>query len=393
MKIQTSERMSHFGPGAFAELAGLKHALMAEGRPVIDLSIGSPDTPPPMDIRTAVSEEAQKPGNYVYSLGDLPELRRAAQSWYARRYGVPLDADREILSLYGAEDALVHFLLAFVNPGDKVLVPNPYFPAVMAGVHLAGAQPVFMPLRAENNFLIDLSAISETDAEAAKVMIVSYPNNPTSAVAPDRFYEALVRFAQKYNILVLHDNAYSEMVYDGPLGKSFLCFDGAKEVGVEINSLSKTYSIPGARLAFLVGNADAVTAYARLKSNLDLGSFLPTQYAAIAALNGDQACVEELRTLYKLRRDALVNSLRKIGLSPLPCHGTLFVWVKLPDGWTDDQAFARALLAETGVLLAPGCIFGSEGRGYLRFSLMCSEAQLRKAAAAIGASSLLHGPA
>lgn len=389
MEFPTSERMKYFGAGVFAELAGWKHAFEAEGCPVIDLSIGSPDTPPSLDVREAASKEALRPYNYAYSLGDLPELRQAAQAWYYGRYGVLLDPEKELLSLYGAEDGLVHFLLAFVDPGDKVLVPNPYFPAVLSGVRLAGAEPVFMPLRLENDFLIDFSAIAPADADKAKVMVVSYPNNPTSATAPDSFYAELIAFAKRYNILVLHDNAYSEMVYDGPPGKSFLEFEGAKEVGVEINSLSKTYSMPGARLAFLAGNAGIVAAFARLKSNIDLGSFLPTQYAAIAALTGDQCHVDDLRALYRSRRDVLAQALTEIGVPPIPCHGSLFMWVRLPERREDDKAFVHSLFQKTGVLLAPGSAFGSEGRGYVRLSLMCNADILCTAVQKIAGSGLL----
>lgn len=390
MKIPISSRMEHFlAPGVFTELAERRRALEAEGRQVIDLSIGSPDLPPSLDIREAVSQTALKPWSYGYSLGDLPELRRAAQSWYYGRYGVLLDPERELLGLSGAQDGLVHFLLAFTEPGDKVLVPDPCFPAVMTGVRLAGAEPVFLPLREENGFLIDFPGISPKDAAAAKVIFVSYPNNPTGATAPDSFYRDLIAFAAKYGILVLHDNAYSDMVFDGPPGRSFLEFEGAKDVGVELNSLSKSYSIPGARMAFLAGNAGIVSVFARLKSSLDLGAFYPAQRAAIAALTGDQADVEDLRRLYARRRDVLTAGLREAGLSPAPCRGSLFIWSRLPEGIQDDRAFVLELLARSGVLLAPGSAFGSEGRGRVRASLMCREPALREAARRIGESGLL----
>ena len=390
MRIPVAGRMQHFESGIFAELAGMKRQLEAEGRKVIDLSIGSPDSAPPQHVRRTLSERALDEKSYGYTLGDIPELREAAAGWYRRRYGVALDADREVLSLYGAEDGLVHFCLAVADPGDTVLVPDPYFPAFLTGVHLAGATPVFMPLREENEFLIDFGAIPEETARRAKLMIVSYPNNPTSAVAPDAFYRELIEFARVYEIIVLHDNAYSDLVYDGPPGKSFLAFDGAKEVGVELNSLSKPYSLAGARLAFCVGNAELIRLFARLKSNLDLGSFLPTQHAAIAAISGDQSCVALLREHYRRRRDVLSGALSEIGWHAAPCHATLFLWARLPGGRKDDRVFVRELLEQSGVLLSPGSAFGEQGSGYVRFSLMQNEDTLRAAASAIADSALLR---
>ena len=389
LKVIPSQRMQYYRAGIFAELAGLRRELEAGGHPTIDLSIGSPDTPPALPVCQALARAAAEPDSYGYSLGDLPELRQAAAGWYDRRYGVRLDPQEEILFLSGAQDGLVHFFLAFLNPGDTVLVPDPCFPAVLAGVRLAGATPVFLPLRQENDFLIDLSAIPEPVARAAKLLVFSYPNNPTTAVAPDSFYRELIEFAARHNILLLSDNAYSEIVFDGRRGRSLLEFPGGMEQGVEFNSLSKAYSIPGARMAFCMGRADAVQTFARLKSNLDLGSFLPVQRAAIAALTGDQSGIARLRRLYQSRRDALRGALEQIGLQPVPCQGTLVMWLPLPARWADDRRFVLELLHRSGVVLAPGSAFGTQGAGYVRLSLMHPEQTLCEAVQRMADSRLL----
>ena len=379
MTIHTAERMRHFRPGVFSSLAAMKRKRLSEGLEVIDFSIGSPNIPPPLPIRQTLVDSAMDGCNYVYSLGDLPELRRAAAGWYTGRYGVELDPETEILSLYGSQDGLAHFFLAMADPGDLVLVPDPFFPSFVAGARLAGARLGFLPLRPENDFLIDLDAIPEDVADEAKIMVVSYPNNPTSATAPDSFYRDLIRFAERHSVMILHDNAYSDLVYDGPPGKSFLAFEGAKDVGVEFNSLSKTYSLAGARMGFCLGNREICRAMSLLKSNVDLGSFLGVQKAAIAALAGDQRSVAELRAAYRHRRDVLCQELCGIGWECRPAAATLFMWVPLPGRLRDSETFVRQLFEKTGVLMLPGSALGSMGEGFVRLSLVQDEANMRKA--------------
>ena len=380
--------MEYFAPGVFAELAGWRRSAEAAGRRVLDLSVGSPDVPPALDVRETLSAAALGRGSYAYTLGDLPELRFAAADWYAGRYGVELDPERELCSLCGSQDALVHFFLAFTDPGDTVLVPDPCFPAVLTGLRLAGAEPAFLPLRAEMGYLPDLDAVAPELAARAKVLVLSYPNNPTGAAAPDDFYRRALDFCRKNGILLLHDNAYSELVYDGVPGRSILEFPDARDTAVELNSLSKSCSMPGARMAFLLGNAGVVQAFSRLKSNLDLGAFAPVQLAAIAALEALPETAQSNLLLYRGRRDALCRALTEAGLPPESCRGGLFVWARLP-GAGGDRAFARALFDRTGVLCVPGSAFGREGRGFVRFSLMLREELLCEAARAAAESGLL----
>ena len=388
MIFPASRKMEYFTPGVFAELAGWRHEAEAAGRTVLDLSIGSPDVPPALDVRKVLSAAALDRACYGYTLGDIPELRLAAADWYAGRYGVELDPARELCSLAGSQDALVHFFLAFTDPGDAVLVPDPCFPAVLTGLRLAGAEPIAMPLRAENGYLPDLDAVAPEDRARARVMVLSYPNNPTGAIAPDGFYRAALDFARENRILLLHDNAYSELVYDGVPGRSILEFPGARDVAAELNSLSKSCCMPGARMAFLLGNAGVVETFSRLKSNLDLGAFEPVQLAAIAALETLPETAPDNLLRFRGRRDALCRALTEAGLPPEPCHGGLFVWARLPGAW-DDREFARALFERTGVLCAPGSAFGRSGRGFVRFSLMLPEERLCAAARAVGESGLL----
>ncbi len=389
MPIPVSRRMKDFSPGIFAELAEKKLALKAAGRNVTDLSVGSPDLRPSRAVMESLAEASLQPENYAYSLGDLPELKQAACSWYKKRYGVSLEPC-QVVSLYGSQDALVHALFAFTDPGDKVLIPDPYYPAVMTGVKLAGCVPVYTPLREENAFLPDFSGISDRDARDAKVIVASYPNNPTTAVAPDSFFSDLIAFALKYDLLIIYDNAYSDITFDGIPGRSLLEFDGASEAGIELNSLSKTYSVPGVRGAFALGNKEAVEKIALLKSNLDLGSFIPTQKAVITALSGDQSDVAVSREIYRNRRDVMTRALAGTGLLPVHSEGTPFLWIKLPADYPDDRAFVFRLLEKTGVILSPGSAFGREGAGYVRAALMQNETVLTEAAESIKGCGILQ---
>lgn len=389
--MEFSKRMDRFGESVFTVLKNRRTAVEARGQTVIDLSIGAPNIPPAPHIMKVLSEETQKPENYIYAIVDRPELLEAVAQWYQRRYGVELDPETEITSVLGSQEGLSHIGLSILNEGDVVLLPEPCYPVFADGAALGGGELHYMPLLEENNYIIDLNAIPEDLARRAKLMVVSYPNNPTCALAPDSFYDDLIAFAKKYDIIVIHDNAYSELVYDGAVCGSFLRHPGAKEVGVEFNSLSKTYGMAGARIGFCVGNREVVGNLRTLKSNLDFGVFLPVQKAAIAAITGDQSCVEEVRKAYTRRRDFLVDELGKIGWKIKKPAGTMFVWAKIPETWSSSEEFCIALLERAGVLVTPGSAFGKLGEGYVRFALVRTEEEMRQAVDRIAASGVLEG--
>lgn len=373
-----SKRMNLFGESVFTVMKNRRTAVESRGMEVIDFSIGAPNIPPAPHVTKVISEEALKPENYLYAIVDQPELLDAVITWYHRRYGVSLTRE-QITSVLGSQEGLSHIGLSILDEGDVVLLPEPCYPVFRDGCALAGADIHYMPLLEENDYIIDLDAIPEDIARKAKLMVVSYPNNPTCALAPDSFYEALIAFAKKYDIIVIHDNAYSELVYDGNTCGSFLRFPGAMDVGVEFNSLSKTYGMAGARVGFCIGNKDIVENLRTLKSNLDFGIFLPIQKAAVAAITGDQGCVEEVRNAYAQRRDYLVEELGKIGWHIEKPAGTMFVWAKLPEGWNGSEEFCIALLERAGVSITPGSAFGALGEGYVRFALVRSQEEMRRA--------------
>ncbi len=377
--MKQSKMMSSFGESIFTQLAVMRRAREAAGGWVCDLSIGSPNVPPAPHLLDVISEEVKKPENYKYAIKDLPELQEAVAAWYKNRYSVTLDPETEISSLLGSQEGLTHIEMALVDHEDVVLVPDPCYPAFADGVRIAQSQLRYMPMRAENGYLIDLREIPAEDAKRAKMMIVSYPNNPTSALAPDRFYHDLIAFAREYDIIVLHDNAYSDLVFDGNSAGSFLRFDGAKEIGVEFNSLSKTYGLAGARIGFCVGNAEVVQAVKTIKSNMDYGMFAPVQRMAIAAISGDQSCVAETRAAYEHRRNVLIDGLNEIGWKAELPAATMFAWVRIPEGYDSSETFARTLFEKSGVLVAPGSAFGPSGEGFVRLALVQDEAAIRRA--------------
>jgi LL-diaminopimelate aminotransferase len=381
--------MERFGDSVFTVLKNRRSALEAQGRRVIDLSIGAPNIPPAPHVLKALTEAAAKPENYIYAIVDKPELLEAVSGWYGRRYGVDLDPATEIVSVLGSQEGLSHIGLSLLNEGDVVLLPEPCYPVFADGAALAGAELHYMPLREENDYLIDFSEIPENIARRAKLMIVSYPNNPTCALAPDSFYDDLIAFAKKWNILVIHDNAYSELVFDSEPCGSFLAHPGAKEVGVEFNSLSKTYGLAGARIGFCVGNKQVVGNLRTLKSNLDFGVFLPVQEAAIAAISGDQGCVAETRAAYKRRRDFLISGMKELGWDITPPAGTMFVWAKIPDKFASSEECCLELLDKAGVLVTPGSAFGALGEGYVRMALVRTEEEMQWAMDAIRESGVL----
>ena len=387
--MQFAKRMDAFSVGIFNQLAETRARRLSQGLPVVDLSVGAPNIPPAPHVMQALSQSALNPENYLYALSDTQPLRRAVSDWYQRRYHVALDPDTEILSLLGSQEGLAHIALSIVDPGDTVLVPDPCYPVFADGPRLAGAEIYYMPQRPENGYIIDLDEIPPAVAQRAKLMVVSYPNNPTAVTAPPAFYTKLIEFAKRYDIIVLHDNAYSELVFDGQTCGSFLAYPGAKEVGVEFNSLSKTYGMAGARCGFCVGNPEVVAKLKLLKSNMDYGMFLPIQQAAIAAITGDQHCVETTRLGYQSRRDVLVDGLNALGWQVEKPAATMFVWAKLPQGYTDDTAFVLTLLDACGLLCVPGSAFGPSGKGHVRMALVQENSAVRSALSRLADSGLL----
>ena len=389
MNMQFARRMEQFGAGIFNVLDEKRREREAAGKKVYNLSIGTPDFSPAPHVMEALSQAARKPEDYRYALSERPELLEAVQNWYRRRYQVELARD-EIMAVYGSQEGIAHIGWAICDPGDVVLVPDPGYPIFEMGPMLCGAKTVRYPLLPENHYLPDLSAIDPAVAREAKMMVVSYPMNPVSVAAPQSFYEELVAFAQKYNIMILHDNAYSEIVFDGREGRSFLAIPGAKEVGVEFNSLSKTYNLTGARISFVLGNRDMVQHFRTLRSQIDYGIFLPIQIAAEAALNGSQDGVEAQRLAYQARRDALCGGLRAIGWHVPDSHGSMFVWAPIPTGYASSMEFCMELIEKANVICTPGSSFGPSGEGYVRFALTMPVEQIQEAVSAIAASGMIH---
>lgn len=390
MEIKFAGRMDGFQPGIFNVLDGRKNERLAQGKPVYNLSIGTPDFLPEPHVVEAMARAASDPANYRYSLGETPELAAAVRGWYARRYGVALGAD-ELTAVYGSQEGLAHIGWALCDPGDVVLVPDPGYPIFELGPQLCGAHCVHYPLLAENHYLPDLEHFDEDLAEKARFMVVSYPANPLGAAAPDEFYPRLIAFAKDHNIIILHDNAYSEIIFDGRVGKSFLAFEGAKDVGVEFNSLSKTYNLTGARISFVVGNREIVGAFKRLRSQIDYGIFLPVQAAAVAALNGPQDSVARNRAEYQARRDALCGGLRAIGWDVPDSQGSMFVWAPVPQGFDNSVDFCFELLERTGLLCTPGSAFGPLGEGHVRFALVRPVPVMEEIVSAVKASGIVGG--
>lgn len=388
--MKFSKRMDQFGEGIFSKLLEIKRKRLANGEPVIDISVGTPNIPPADHILKSLCTAAADKKNYVYAINDQSDLRKAVSSWYQKRYGVELDPATEICSLFGSQEGFAHLSMTIVDEGDTVLVPDPCYPAFADGPRVAGAKLYYMPQKKENGYVIRLQDIPEDVARKAKLMIVSYPNNPTTAMAPDSFYQELIAFAKKYDIIVLHDNAYSELVYDNKKCGSFLSYPGAKEVGVEFNSLSKTYALAGARVGFCVGNAEVVANLKTLKSNLDYGMFLPVQQAAITAITGDQSCVKETRMAYERRRDILCDGFQSIGWHMEKPEATMFVWAAIPPQYQSSEQFAMDMVDKAGVIVTPGNAFGPSGEGYVRMALVQDEEILRKAVQQVKESGIIQ---
>ena len=371
-KIQFSEMVNGFKTGIFATLNEKKEELIKEGRKVYNLSVGTPDFKPAPHVMKAMQDACKDPENYKYALADLPELLKAVQYRYEKRFGVRAETD-EIMSVYGSQECMAHIGMVFCNPGDTILVPNPGYPMFeMSGI-MAKANLEYYTIKEENGYLPDLDHIPEETLKRAKYMIVSYPLNPVCVCAPDEFYPKLIDFAKKNEIVILHDNAYSDIIYTRKQGRSFLSFEGAKEVGVEFYSLSKSYNLTGARISFVVGNREIIEKFRTLRSQIDYGIFLPIQYAAIAALTGPDDFIEEQRQQYEARNRALCGGLRKIGWNVPDSQGTMFVWAKIPEGYESSADFCIRLMERTGVIVTPGSAFGSEGEGYVRMALVVDE--------------------
>lgn len=388
MKLNVAQRMEEFQPGIFNVLDERRQQRLAQGLPVYNLSIGTPDFLPEPHVVQALAQAATQPTNYRYSLTELPELVEAVQHWYLRRYGVELEPE-ELMSIYGSQEGLTHIGWALCDPGDVVLVPDPGYPIFEMGPALCGAEIVHYPLKEENGYLPDLDGIEPELADQAKMMVVSYPANPVCVTAPDEFYHKLIAFAKAHNIIILHDNAYSDIIFDGRVGKSFLAYEGAKEVGVEYNSLSKTYNLTGARISFVLGNRQIIQTFRRLRSQIDYGIFLPVQYAAIAALNGPQDSVARNRAEYQARRDALCGGLRSIGWNVPDSQGSMFVWAPLPKGYHNSVDFCFELLERSGLLCTPGSAFGELGEGHVRFALVQPVSMMQEIVAAVEASGMI----
>ena len=386
--MEFSKRMNLFGDEIFAALNEKKVALEAQGRTIYNLSVGTPDFAPAPHIRQALVDAAKDPENWKYSLRDLPEMLQAVCSYYKRRFGVEITPD-QVASCNGSQEGCGHIGMVLCDEGDTVLLPNPCYPVFIAGAKLAGAEPCFYPLVKEHGFLPYVAGIPEDVARKAKYMIVSLPANPVGSVGNPALYEELVAFAKKYDILIIHDNAYSDIIFDGAEGHSFFNTPGAMDVGVEFFSLSKSFDVTGARISFLVGRPDVVAAFRRLRGQIDFGMFLPVQKAAIAALTGPLDMVKDQCAVYQERRDALCGGLRSIGWNVPDSHGSMFVWAPIPERYTSSMDFCMDLVEKSGVLCTPGSSFGPLGEGYVRFALTMPAQRIAEAVKAIQDSGIL----
>ncbi|NPA24302.1 MAG: LL-diaminopimelate aminotransferase [Deltaproteobacteria bacterium] len=379
MKIEFAERIKSLPPYLFAAIDAKKAEVQAQGVDVIDLGVGDPDMPTPAHIVAALQQAATRPENHQYpSYVGMLSFRQAATEWFSRRFGVDFDPATEVVSLIGSKEGIAHMPLAFVDPGDYVLVPDPGYPVYAIATTFAGGIPWKMPLKAENGFLPDLDAIPAEVAQKAKLLFLNYPNNPTGAVADETFFLKVIEFAARYNVIVCHDAAYTEMAYDGYKPLSFLEVPGAREVGIEFHSLSKTYNMTGWRIGFAIGNPELVAGLGKVKTNIDSGAFQAIQEAAISALSSDQLCVREMCEIYRKRRDLMVSFLTKAGFSLKAPQATFYLWINNPAGMTSAEV-STMFLEKAGVVVTPGNGFGDAGEGYFRISLTVPEARLNEA--------------
>ena len=381
--ISPSQRLDRFGAEVFASLNNKLLTLKAQGKTIYNMSVGTPDFKPYDHVVEALTQAAQDPEMWKYALRDLPELKQAVCDYYERRFGVLGITPSMVQSCNGTQEGVGHLGLALLDPGDTILVPDPCYPVFEAGAKIADAKLEYYPLVAEHNYLPYVAGIDPEVADRAKYMIVSLPANPVGSVGTPEVYEEIIAFAREHDLLIVHDNAYSDIVFDGEPGGSFLQYPGALEVGVEFFSLSKSFNVTGARIGFLVGREDVVSAFAKLRSQIDFGMFFPIQKAAIACLNGPRDEVEAQRLKYQERRDALCDGLEGLGWERPNAHGSMFVWAKLPGGRTDSMAFCEELMEKAGVVVTPGASFGPSGEGHVRMALVLPPDQIALAVEAI----------
>lgn len=382
--FELAERVKNLPPYLFAAIDKMKQEALAKGVDLIDLSIGDPDMPTPVHIVEAMKKAVEKPVHHRYpSYEGMWSYREAVARWYKRRFNVTIDPVKEVLSLVGSKEGIGHIPLAFVNPGDVVLVPSPGYPVYPVGTTFAGGQSYIMPLVEQNNFLPDLAAIPAEVLKRTKLMFINYPNNPTSAVADRKFYEDVITMAKEYNFIVCHDAAYSEIYYDGKKPLSFMEIDGAKDVGIEFHSLSKTYNMTGWRIGFAVGNKDVIFGLGKIKSNLDSGIFQAIQEASIAALDTGENVLSGIRDTYQARRDALCSGLKSLGVNLQIPEATFYLWAKVPENF-NSSAFVTWMLEKAGILATPGSGFGVPGEGYVRFALTVGVDRIKEAVERIG---------
>ncbi|HIJ59765.1 MAG TPA: LL-diaminopimelate aminotransferase [Nitrospirae bacterium] len=379
IEVRLADRVKNLPPYLFATIDKMKQEALAKGVDLIDLSIGDPDIPTPQHIVGALNKSALKPENHRYpSYEGMLSYRQAVCDWYKKRFNVFLDPKTEVLSLIGSKEGIGHIPLAFINSGDVVLVPSPGYPVYPVSTLFAGGEPYLIPLLEQNNFLPDLKSIPEDIKKRAKLIFVNYPNNPTSANGNDDFFKELIEFAHRYNIIVCHDAAYSEIYYDGNRPKSFLQYEGAKDVGIEFHSLSKTYNMTGWRIGFAVGNKDVIFGLGKIKTNLDSGVFQAIQEAGIVALNTPDSELVKIREIYQDRRDILCEGLKKLGFQFTIPEATFYVWVKVSKDY-DSTSFVAKILEQCGILCTPGIGFGAPGEGYIRFALTQSSERIKEA--------------
>lgn len=381
--MQASQRLDRFGAEVFASLNNKLLALKAQGKTIYNMSVGTPDFKPYDHVVEALTQAAQDPEMWKYALRDLPELKQAVCDYYGRRFGVSGITPSMVQSCNGTQEGVGHLGLALLDPGDTILVPDPCYPVFEAGAKIADAKLEYYPLVAEHNYLPYVAGIDPEVADRAKYMIVSLPANPVGSVGTPEVYEEIIAFAREHDLLIVHDNAYSDIVFDGEPGGSFLQYPGALGVGVEFFSLSKSFNVTGARIGFLVGREDVVSAFAKLRGQIDFGMFFPIQKAAIACLNGPRDEVEAQRLKYQERRDALCDGLEGLGWERPNAHGSMFVWAKLPGGRTDSMAFCEELMEKAGVVVTPGASFGPSGEGHVRMALVLPPDQIALAVEAI----------
>ncbi len=389
MNFEHADRLNHFSTGIFAALDEKKNELIKAGRTVINLSVGTPDFPPQEHIMKAAADACMEPENYKYSLLDLPEMLDAVVDYYADRYQTTISAD-QILGVHGTQEGMGHLGMALCNPGDIVLLPDPGYPIFEAGSYFGGADIRYYSLVKEHDFLPDLSEIPEEVLSKTKYFVLSYPSNPVGAAAPKEMYVKMIEAAKKYGFMIINDNAYSDIIFDGREGFSFLSLPGAMEVGAEFFSLSKSFNVTGFRISFLIGNKSIVDALKLLRSQYDFGMSYPVQKCAIAALRGPRDAVKEQCKEYERRRDALLNGFRQYGWNVPNSQGTMFVWLPIPQGYKDSASFCEALIEKAGVIGTPGTAFGPKGEGYIRFALTKPAAELAEIADLIGKSGVLN---